>query len=334
MFYNLNMEINKIILIMCFVLLFSCKEKKLIKKEEPVYDKRNISRMEGKSMTGGLAVDKFGNVHIVWGDSAPNGNWEIIYKMKSVFGEWSDTQNVSKTVTSSTTGRIAVDNYGNPHVVWEEYNGERIDIYYSCKEQEVWSTPVNISNYSNKWNELPDIGIDMQGRVHVIWMGGGIGYTRKEGNIWIPPKEITALGPMNPSMYVEPDGKIHIVYQHGIYSGEIMYLYSPDGGNTWEGPVNVSQSPSYYCYSPHVVADRNGKVYVVWIKSKFGVGIIGMFIAVKEPNGSWSTPQQINSVKGNPYAPSINVNENNEIYICYMDVVDIGGGILKDDIFM
>ncbi len=235
--------------------------------------------------------------------------------MKSSTGEWSDTENVSRSQTLSFGSRIAVDNNGNPHVVWEEYTeNNEIHIYYSKRKNNIWSNPLKISGNSTS-NDIPDIGIDDQGRVHVVWMGGALKYVRKDGDNWTQPIDITTLGPMNPAIYVEKEGKIHVVYEH--WDHEIVYLYSPDAGSTWTEPMNISNS-SYYSWTADVTADKDGKVYVVWSEK----GGNGLWYAVKDTDGVWGNPQKIPGTTQYLWLPAIQINEKGEIFISYSGLVN------------
>ncbi|MEO0233017.1 MAG: hypothetical protein ABIL90_03620 [candidate division WOR-3 bacterium] len=327
---------QRIFIIFIMFFLFSCErcQRNIIEeKNNYFYDERNISRMKGSSFIGRrIAIDRFGDVHVVWSDSAPGNNWEIIYKMKLASGEWTDTQNVSKTLTQSTTPSIGVDIYGNPHVVWVELVRGKPIIYYSYKENGAWKGPQEISTIDD-FADLPDIGIDREGRVHVIYMGGplpGVRYTRKEGDSWTPLTHLPGNGNLNPSLYVEENGKLHVVFE---CCDDIYYVYSPNGGNTWEGPVNISNSPSYYSWSSDVVVDKEGKVYVCWIEAKFGIGIVGIFISEKDTNGIWSIPEKVTSVNGSPFFPRIRNIYGGNIYITYMDLKEETGGIFENDVF-
>jgi hypothetical protein len=300
------------IYIIIFVSLICCNKcKKTIDLEEPKYDERNISRNKETTFGGGITIDKVGNVHIVWWDSLSNGKFQIVYKSKKN-GIWQPTEVVWVREGRVGLVRIAVDLQGKPHIVWEELEGERIHIYYSYKENGFWSFPQKISG-DYPWNELPQIGIDGQGRVHVIYMRRGIGYTRKEGNTWLPPIEISPfVGGQNPAMYVEPSGEIHGVYEYDVESAtpDIMYVHSPDGGITWEERVNISQSHGLYSYFPDVYAN-NGKVYVTWSEMSDGV-----WIGIKDENGDW-IKERVEDATGRRYGISYIKVENEKIYVVY-----------------
>lgn len=71
-------------------------------------------------------------------------------------------------------------------------------------------------------------------------------------------------------MVIESNGKYHLVFESGIndYSsggdmlGEIFYRSSTDGGVTWSTPVRLSAGNEKNQYPS--IAERSGKLYVVW----------------------------------------------------------------------
>ncbi len=66
----------------------------------------------------------------------------------------------------------------------------------------------------------------------------------------------------------KPYSALHLVWSEHIPDenapGEIYYSYSPDGGFTWYGPVNLSNSPDIPSEHPAIVVDGRGTVHVVW----------------------------------------------------------------------
>lgn len=302
-------------------LLFSCKKKHITDGEIPSYDKRNISRNDALSGEPSMCVDKLGNVHVVWSDSAKEGNWEIIYRMKTSNGEWSDTENISNTKTRSICPKIAVDNNGNLHVVWEEWSEtfDKIFIYYSMKKNGNWEPPYKISG-SSPYNELPSISSDGY-NVHVVYMNFDLEYVKKVGENWTTPIILKGTtGGMNPQIFAEKSGEVHIVYEDepSPASPDIYYLYSPDGGNSWSEPLNISHS-SYYSQLGGITGDKDGRIYVCWAEGDGN----GLWISVKDTNGSWSNPFKVPGTVKHLAFPVILVNDDYEIFIFYSGLVEL-----------
>ena len=118
----------------------------------------------------------------------------------------------------------------------------------------------------------------MRRKVNGVW----------EGGIIIPNFPLT-----NPRMYVSPSGEIHLVTEGP--GDNILYKYSPDGGDTWEPwvsfPNNRPGGGEYYDWLPSVV-EEGGYVYVFWTRSIVG-GIKGMYYSVKPPGGEFGDTTRV-----------------------------------------
>lgn len=290
-----------------------------------VYDERNISRNEGLSSAPRVSVDNSGNIHVAWKDEA-EGEWQIYYRERSSNGEWEDIVYLTESEYPSMDPDIAVDNFSNLHVVYTEFIDVADEIFYRERNDSIWSQAVNISQsaYEYGGNHLPSICIDGLGNVYVAWMGayGGISFMKKEGGVWNNKVDISGtMRGVNPMMYVEEIGAVHIVYNDIAAGGEaINYLYSPDGGNTWEDPVEIPNEGIYYDWVADVVATGE-KVYVVWTRSKYGEGIKGLYMAVKDTNGVWGEPERIPVAESEPHYGTIE-SDGNYLYLTWSESVN------------
>jgi hypothetical protein len=284
-----------------------------------VYDERNISRNEGLSSAPRVAVDNLGSVHVVWKDEA-EGEFQIYYRER-VDGNWLNTKSLSDTTNIALGPDIVVDNFNNLHVVYTEFIDVANEIFYRERDDSVWSQAVNISQSAFEYggNHLPAVCTDYLGNVYVSWMDafGGISFRKKEGGVWKERVDIPGtMGGSNPMMYVENEGRVHIVYDHGI----VFYISSSDGGNTWEEPVEIPNEGIYYDWVADVVA-TSGKVYVVWTRSKYGEGVKGLYMAVKDTNGVWSEPERIPVAEIEPHYGTIE-SDGNYLYLTWCESVN------------
>ncbi|MEJ2279658.1 MAG: hypothetical protein P8Y70_18235 [Candidatus Lokiarchaeota archaeon] len=150
----------------------------------------------GYSGSPSIAVDKDGGVHVVWYDYSVGpwtgglGDAEIFYASFTPGIGWSNATCISDGYNGtywnngySTCPRIAVDNVGGIHVVWEDdtvgpWTGGAHDseiFYVSFTPGIGWSNVTVISDgYKGKyWNYgdsfTPSIAIDENGGIHVVW---------------------------------------------------------------------------------------------------------------------------------------------------------------------
>jgi len=305
-----------------FIILFtSCSKDINGPINGPEYDERNISRNEGLSSAPRVAVDNFGNVHVVWKDEA-KGEWQIYYRERSNNGEWGEIIELSDLEYESLDPDIVTDNNGNVHVVWVEYPENDMVIFYRERKDSVWSETEEVSSLGG--NDLPAICVDLTGNIYTSWMGdfGGISFRKRINGIWNNKVDISGtVGGENPMMFVEENGAVHIVYDDLAAGGEaINYLYSSDGGNTWEEPVEIPNEGTYYDWVADVVA-TGGKVYVVWTRSKYGEGIKGLYMAVKDTNGVWGDPEKIPVAVSAPNFGTID-SDGSYLYLTWRESVN------------
>ncbi len=145
---------------------------------------------DGYSDWPSIAIDIMGTIHVVWCDGT-DGSWgydeEIMYVNYSSSAGWSNVTVISDGFGGiywndgpSEFPSIAIDNDGNVHVVWYDgTNGlwgyDREIMYVNYSSSAGWSNVTVISDGFGGiyWNdgpsEYPQIAIDNDGNVHVVW---------------------------------------------------------------------------------------------------------------------------------------------------------------------
>jgi len=91
-----------------------------------------ISQGSGKALEAAGVADKQGKLHAVWREEV-SGNMEIMYAIKRAGRSWSQPVNVSNTSGASDSPSIAIDAYGNPHIVWADMTSGKRQIMYAAK---------------------------------------------------------------------------------------------------------------------------------------------------------------------------------------------------------
>ncbi|MCK4266827.1 MAG: Ig-like domain-containing protein [Thermoplasmata archaeon] len=189
----------------------------------------------------GIAVDSTGKIHVVWEDWR-NNNGDVYYA-NSTDGGITFNKNVKVNDDGTGTTRqgepkIAVDNTGKIHVAWLDTRNGNGDIYYSNSTDGgiTFNKDVMVNSYGLKDQGYPDIAVDSDGKIHVVWDD-----TRNDPG-GIPPKL------------------------------DIYYANSTDGGITFNGDVMVNDGPpgSVPRDAPFVAIDDNNKIHVVWGDARNG----------------------------------------------------------------
>ena len=194
--------------------------------------------------------------------------------------------------------KIAIDNSGTIHVVWEDYTvgawGTDVEIMYASSSDGItWSNATVVSDDVTGWNDGSsydtDIAVDKTRKIHVVWEDNTNGawgtdteimYTSSsDGITWSNATVISDDGTLwnndgsyNPSITVDKTNEIHIVwldYTDGAWGtdSEIMYTSSSDG-ITWSNATVISDSATPWndqaSQDPNIATDNSGTIYVVW----------------------------------------------------------------------
>jgi len=240
-----------------------------------------------------IAVDIFGNIHIVWQDLTNYSNCgtddDIFYKRwNATLDNWTITEVVSNESTdSSLSPSIAIDNSGNAHVVWydiTDYNnsGTDEDIFYKCWNATLdnWTTTEVVSTGSTGNSRAPSIECDGSDNLHVVWAdqtgpNWDIYYRCYNATLdnWttidVISTESTSIS-ANPSVVADSSGNVHIAWRDttnylgcGIDS-DVFYKHWNVSTDTWSIADVVSTESDGESMSPSIIVDNSGSAHVAW----------------------------------------------------------------------
>jgi len=192
----------------------------------------NITNENYDQSEPAIAIDKLGNLHIVWdGENPTNPNYNQIRYSKSTDSgtTWSSPLNITNDSNYvQHEPRIAIDSSNIIYVIWSGECSESPDNFqlrYSKSTDwgNTWNNPAIIINEDNDHGE-PSIAIDNSNTIHLVWEG---------------------INPANPTGY------------------QIRYSKSTDGCNTWSTPINIpnNRQPQEY---PKIAISSNGFKNIVW----------------------------------------------------------------------
>ncbi len=206
---------------------------------------------------------------------------------------------------------LVVDSKGNVHLV---YHGsifeEARNVFYISKNLiNEWSEPVNLSNSLNN-SIAPQIDVDAQNRLHVIWEEDGEGdartmYTMKESvEDWTEPIYITNAYNLLPQIGIDAQRTVHV-------AGDGFRLqYLQNIGGVWmplENPDTIS------ILNPNMVVSENGDVFIA---AESG-DMIELVTRYKE-TGQWER-EFITDSYAYPWVGSVAVDPSGIIYVAWTE---------------
>ena len=187
-----------------------------------------------------LSVDKFGNVHIAWGDISWIGgadpDEDIFYKYwDSSSSSWTTTEVIStEGLAESRVPSLAIDSFNNIHIAWQDFADytspdSDYDIFYERwdSSSSTWSTTEIISTESTSHSASPSLAVDSSGYVHVAWYDStnydssgddmDIFYKRWDSisDLWTTTEVISTESSADsylPSLAVDKGGNVHIAW--------------------------------------------------------------------------------------------------------------------------
>ena len=180
------------------------------------------------SLEPDLAIDNSGTIHVVWEDRT-YGVWgvdeEIMYASYKKADGWSNVSVVSDGYDNiywndghSMDPAIAIDSWGNIHVVWSDdtdgiWGSDSEIMYANYTEVDGWTNVTVISDGYNDmycfdgWSLDPELAIDKLGSIYIVWSDDTDG-------IWGSDSEI---------MYVKIENQIPL---NGISFGNFNFFLS------------------------------------------------------------------------------------------------------------
>ena len=143
-----------------------------------------------------------------------------------------------------------------------------------------FSANVLVSANSGSHNKMPDIIVDGNGTIHVVWINNddnkNLFYANSSdhGNLFSTPIQInTVSGHVSDIMYSGPKiaefgGILHAIWadsRHGYDETNIYYSQSTDGGTTWTEEAPIGDVSSFNLY-PEITTSEAGKIHVIYFQ--------------------------------------------------------------------
>jgi len=215
-------------------------------------------------------VVTLGFVHTVWFAYGPTGHQFDVFYSRSQGGAWSPATTTVETHDGSLNPRVAADQAGNLHLVWEE-NTSPGAIYYISgtvgTEETVWSMPITVSEGLTQTATNPDIVVGSDNMVHVVF-GVNVENEPDVQDVYyarfpatdtgvvsatlIPGSRVTVSGQWpsyaNPAVALFGDDQVHVAWDGMMGADEsdrIYYAVSEDRGLNWSDPVPASPRDSW-----------------------------------------------------------------------------------------
>ena len=216
-----------------------------------------------------------------------------------------------------------------------------------------WSAP-QIITASNQAGVYPEINVDAAGFIHVIYeetpdlQARMLRYTNNKAGSFAPGTLISGnLSTIErsaiTSRVVNGQQQVHVVFAGRVFGqpnsfSRLYHSFSLDGGNTWQGPVNISGNTP--AYQPDVAIDELGVLHVAYNApaSNSNLDSLAVFY-ITNKSGNWSAPVKAGErvPPGGSYNgfPSITTNYVDDVVTAHIFFMgqENGGGQLGKWVF-
>ena len=214
------------------------------------------------------------------------------------------------------------------HVVWSDFRGGRWAIYYrrSSDGGATWEREQRLVAPGLEETNRPQIAV-LGKSVDVVWEdnrdGNGPCYTMPHctevyamrspdaGASWSNPQRLTHNSPQPPLLAGRPDiaafgdGALMVAYDQDLefaQGGVEHGLRSPDGGETWEVPMQFGHTPGSH---PAVAALGHNGV-VAWFDRRFGGSNTEIYARLSEDSGrTWREEERVSFSPGVSSTPHV-----------------------------
>ena len=319
------------------------------------------SESNDKAYRGIIKADGLGNIHLAWKDKSSYLNsgedWDIFYKMKNKYGNWTKTEVVSNSSTmDSNCLSMFVDINGNVHISWKDKSnylnsGDDWDIFYKMKKTDGnWTNTELVSKMSDDTSNCPFLIVDNLGIVHIVWpdasdyLNSGedldVFYVYKSNNNNWSNASIITLNSYNdslrPVLDFDANNNIYVIWEEksnsldsGFDSDIFFKLKTFD--NNWSHLELVSSESNGESTASSIKVESDGQVHVVWTDNSYVD--FDVFYKSRDLNSSWSNTEIVSSESLQICNwPRIDVDKNRVIHVVWVDSTIYNGTGFDSDI--
>jgi hypothetical protein len=198
-------------------------------------------------------------------------------------GSWSTPVMISTNTANSWWPDVAVDGWGQPHIVWNSGRSDKDLLMYSAPAERGWLEPNDIAVTAHGGYTIrPAIAVDNAATLHVTFRGETtIYYTNApaskawSASSWSPRRRISGAGAAYYSdVAVDEQGGIHIVWNEGVTAGvdeRWLWFGTLNGGALYDGQGWRTQEPQTGLHKREIYAIIEDGTGVQWFGTDDGV---------------------------------------------------------------
>jgi len=217
-------------------------------------------------------MDANGNAVAVW-QQADGERFNIWSNRYTPSGGWGEAEQIEDNTGNATRPEVAMDPSGNAIAVWQQYDGERDNIWSNRYTPGVgWGTQTPIENDNAGPATSPQVAVDANGNAIAVWQQ----YDGERDNIWSNRYTATTGGwstaelietedggeASEPQVAMDRSGNAVAVWSQ--FDGTSFDIWSNRYEGTWGTAQRIEDNETGAALSPQVAMDASGSAVVVW----------------------------------------------------------------------
>ncbi|MGF1669491.1 MAG: sialidase family protein [Balneolaceae bacterium] len=272
-----------------------------------------------------MVIDSEG-IYLLWQEiifSGGSHGGEILFSRSTNGGKtFSDPINLSNTEAGAGKGRLtafrwdngsldlAISPEGKLYAAWTEYEGA-LYVSRSTDRGQTFSEPVRIAGTDSEPARGPDLAVDPDGTVHIVWTIGEdvaadirYAYSTDGGNSFSKPEIVFESGTHSdaPKLASDSNGNLHLVFANLLSPASrqytIQYTRRFADETSFEEPKQISGNHSGQVRStefPELALDEKNRLFVIWDLFPSHTGrSLGLGFSMSEDGGdNFSIPSPI-----------------------------------------
>ncbi|MFQ5592775.1 MAG: hypothetical protein ACE5HA_01365 [Anaerolineae bacterium] len=282
-----------------------------------------------------LSVGPDDTVDLVWLDESTlgggfNASFIRYRRWNSALHMWLDADNVAVgSLGTLESPAVAVGPDGESHVVWVDSIGGSSMLRYRRRSGSEWGSPQNIA-----FGREPDIGVDSDGRLHLVWSNASIlGQTDDIYYRWKDAQgswsltyvlsDRPSVDSVEPAMAIDQAGMLYLGWREIAGVAE-MIAYRSGRRSSWPSGSELVAPIMSRVGAPAITVDEQGSAYLAF------AGQSGLQYRVLEPTTqSWAAGELVAGDQPDATSPQLVAGEDGLVNIVWA-APGVGG---ETDIF-
>ena len=317
-----KLKIGQMIIVLFFVLATLGRPDQVSYGQESKWtEPKPLSSATAYSWFPDIAVDVYGNIHVVWA-SGSVGYDSVLYTTSKNGSFWSAPNDIfampqNDLGSAATRPSLMVDKQSNLHVSFVDLT----TVYYS--NVQVWNAPFaqswveRMPMNSKQTSYFSKVAIDSKNTLHYVFTENTpsgacsncyhVFYRQSidNGISWSEPVDLVndVVGAVKPQILIDSQDNIHVVWESGAGGGlgqltdptNVTYAASYDDGLHWSEPSTFPVLEKELSKNITIGLDKMGNLVVAWWSLPFDV----ILYSTSEDQGrNWATPKPIPNVWG------------------------------------